>query len=148
VFAGRLIERKRLFGELHMTADLGVRGDGYDTEAALQNLTELKGHITDDFPTVRDASWKRYACIVSLTVLFATPGALLFYGAVESLWGIPPVTDGMFNSYVATAIAFFWIPFGVAVGLFLEFSFSVDRAISYETLQRANPGRWKPEQRF
>jgi hypothetical protein len=149
VFANSIDHRRSLFEELHMTADLGLRGDRYSVSAALTNMAEIRGHIEDVFAATRDYFWRRNGRYLTVGFVPFILGGLLLWGSQHGLWQLPaPDAKGVFDIYVATAIALLWIPFGVAVGLFLEFTFSVDRDLSYAELQKINPGRWKAGQRF
>lgn len=149
VFANSLAQRRLLFEELHMTADLGLRGARYSVADALTNLAEIQGHIEDAFAVARDYFWRRNGWFVIVGLGPLIVGAVLLWAAQHGLWQIPaPDAKGVFDIHVATAIALLWIPFGVAVGLFLEFAFSVDRDLTYAELQKLNPGRWRPGQRL
>jgi hypothetical protein len=149
VFEEILPTRCELFEQLHKSADLGLRGDGYSVEAALSNLAELKGLIADAFPEVRDSFWSRNFIFLLWALLPAAIGGVIYALALTGTSIVPPRSaDGVFAPMVAGALALFWIPFGVALGLFLEFSYSVDRDIPYEDLQGINPGRWRPRQRL
>ena len=81
-----------------------------------------------------------------MMVICLSGGAAVDYAAHSGAWVTPP-KPGEFN-WVTLAMAAFWIPVGVAIGLFLEFIFRVADDIPYEQLRSINPGRWKPLQRF
>jgi len=149
VFEEALPTRRDLFEQLHKSADLGLRGDGYSVEAALSNLAELKGMIADAFPAARDRFWSRNFAFLLWTLLPTALGGVVYaLSLCGSRFVPPPSQAGRFAPSVAGVLALLWIPFGVAFGLFLEFSYSVDRDIPYEDLQGINPGRWRTRQRF
>ncbi|MEJ1975053.1 MAG: hypothetical protein WDN49_02350 [Acetobacteraceae bacterium] len=149
VFDTTLDVRRQLFDELRITARLGLCGGTYSIALAEDNLDEIKGHVAAEFPTVRDALWRRNLGYVGWTLLWAMPGAALFV-AVQLGWqGLaPPQADASWPPWLAAAFALFWIPLGTAVGIFLEFSYSMDREIAFDDLLKINPGRWKPLQRL
>ena len=148
VFGEAPAERRALFEPLHKAADLGLRGNQYSVDSANSELVNVKMAIVDNFATVRDAIWKRNLWHLSLAALLALPGLFLFYAAQRGLWGVPQIENGEFPPNVAAAIATFWIPLGVAMGIFLEFSYSVDQEITFDALVTMNPGRWRPGQRL
>lgn len=148
IFSEAPAQKKSLFELLHKAADLGLRGDQYSVDSANSDLTALKAHIVDEFSTVRDAIWWGNLRFVGAAVLAAVPGFVLFYAAQRELWGVPQVQNGVFHPAIAAAIAAFWIPLGAAIGLFLEFSYSVDREMKFDDLVAINPGRWRPGQRL
>jgi hypothetical protein len=140
--------RKDFFYQLHVTADTGLRGPGYNVEQGLDNLIEVEGHVVQAFPKVRDYYWNRYALAVLFAILPFLLGAAAYYIAHEGIWGIPKPDKGEYNIIGAIGIAIFWIPVGVAIGIFLEFIYSVNRTVQFDQLININPGRWRPFQRF
>ncbi len=141
-------QRLILFEQLHKAADLGLRGDKYSVESAERDLIEVKTSIADAFSSVRDNIWRRNLWFVSVCIFWAIPGFILFYAAQRNLWNVPQLQIGVFHPAVAASIAFLWIPLGAAIGVFLEFTYSVDREISFEHLLTINPGRWRPGQQL
>ena len=73
-------------------------------------------------------------------------GGLVYYAAENGRLAPPPSES--FHRLASGLIAFFWIPFGAALGLLLEFNFRVDSTITYEQLDSINLARWEPWQRF
>jgi hypothetical protein len=148
-------QRLALFEQLHKAADLGLRGSKYSVESASRDLIEVKASVVDAFAGVRDKIWRRNLEFVVIAAVVAVPGFFLFYAAQRNLWNVPQVqTDptrpalALFHPAVAAALALLWIPLGAAVGVFLEFTYSVDREMSFEHLLGINPGRWRPGQQL
>jgi hypothetical protein len=132
-----------------------MRGNRYNVEGAARDLNEVKVSIADEFANVRDRIWFRNLSFVGGAAIAAIPGGALFYAAQNNLWNVPQVQidaahpgNFVFHPAVAAALAFLWIPLGAALGVFLEFMFSVDREISFEHLLEINPGRWRPAQQL
>jgi hypothetical protein len=132
-----------------MTAQSGLCGSDYDTETGQLNLTLTKDDIADAFPKIRDAFWNSYFKIVALCSFFLGLGCILYY-----YWIISPVfaahNQNLLRSVPAfrqMGIALFWIPFGVTIGIFLEFVFRMGENVTYDGLILINPGRWKPWKR-
>jgi hypothetical protein len=117
-----------------------MRGNRYNVEGAARDLNEVKVSIADEFANVRDRIWFRNLSFVGGAAIAAIPGGALFYAAQNNLWNVPKVQidaahpgNFVFHPAVAAALAFLWIPLGAALGVFLEFMFSVDREISFRT---------------
>jgi hypothetical protein len=145
LFPADLENRRDLFGQLHATADSGLRGTESSIEIGLDNLNEVKGSVADAFPVIREVLWRKNLTILVVTILLCLPtGAALYYNSAK--WFPPPGPEKFHWS--GLAIAALWVPLGVAIGLFLEFIFRVGDDIPYEQLRSINPGRWKPVQRF
>jgi hypothetical protein len=141
--------RKKFFEELHITADVGLVGSNFNTDTGLDNLAEVKGNIADQFPAIRTHYWRTYArYVVNSAVLLILGGLIYYLGTVGWCFGPKPAPDGDYHPLVIMAIAAFWIPVGVAIGLFLEYNSRVDTNIPYEKLQSINAARWDPFQRF
>jgi hypothetical protein len=148
-------QKLALFEQLHKAADLGLRGSKYSVESASADLIEVKASIVDAFAGVRDKIWRKNLEFVAIAAVAAVPGFVLFYAAQRNLWNVPQVeTDparpalAVFHPAVAATLALLWIPLGAAFGLFLEFTYNVDREMSFEHLLAINPGRWRPGQQF
>ena len=117
--------RKQIYDDLLATADAGLRGPNYSLEAGRANLDEVKKSIASRFPIIRNRLWKQYLkFLIILFLIFGTLGAVIYYESTVGAHEIPaPDNKGNFDQLVALAIAFFWIPVGVALGIFLEFCF-------------------------
>jgi hypothetical protein len=122
----------------------------YNIEAAWLNIAETKNEISDEFPTLRDELWKSY---LTITVCFA-----LTLGPIGCAIYYHLLINHVFSDHNTTllkqapafpqlCIALVWIPFGVAIGIFLEFVFRVSENLTYARLLAINPGRWKPWRR-
>jgi hypothetical protein len=141
--------RRRLFDELHATARLGLVGANPSIELAQENVAEIRGHLADEFPAVRDRLWRQNLVWIFRLALWALPGALLYAAVLTGYRGLSaPTGNGDWNPYIAWLLALFWIPLGTAIGVFLEFSYSVDRELTFDDIVKINPGRWQPGQRL
>jgi hypothetical protein len=60
LFRYRLESRVRLFEELHITADYGLRGGDYNLQVGWSNLSQVKASIEDAFTEIRDGIWSRH----------------------------------------------------------------------------------------
>ena len=140
--------RKKFFEDLHMAADMGLRGERFDVALGFDNLAEIKSDIADQFPAVRSYYWLRYGNMVLWCLVFLLLGGVAYYAAKKGLWGVSQADANGFPLMVALMIAALLIPVGVAIGLFLEYAFRVDTVITYERLQTINPARWDPLQRI
>jgi hypothetical protein len=149
LFADDLERRKIFFEHLHVTADTGMRGQDYSLTGGWHNIVEVKSEITHAFPVLRSKIWRSYFKTLVFMLLVPLPlGAVIYYASLNGLWGVPPPTKSNFDLFVVIMIAACWIPVGVALGIFLEFIFSVGEEISFEKLLLLNPGRWNPAQRL
>jgi hypothetical protein len=163
LFADDVKRRKRFFEELQLISETAFNGSAsYSDDIGTANIREVKYSIASEFPVVRDKLWKSYfKCLVFFTLVFGTIGGVIYCDSCDSAfvetvlaglgwhvgWNVPPPTGGIFNWYVALAISFFWIPTGVALGIFLEFVFRIGDDLSFDGIQTINPGRWNPFQR-
>jgi hypothetical protein len=149
LFADDLERRRQLFGQLHLTADTGLRGPDHNVDAGWDNLLEAKHNVAAEFPTVRSRMWGRYlVALVSISGVLGPIGAVIYYLSIVGGFGVPQPKDGVFVVSVVLGIAACWIPVGAALGIFLEFIFRIGDDVSYAQLQSLNPGRWSPFQRI
>jgi hypothetical protein len=134
---------ERFIGQLHVTADSGLRGPDCNTEIGAANLQEVKNHIADEFPAVRGKIWwSNLGLLGGAVAVCALASIILHHNSNE--WYPASVAGSIWPSLT---LAVFLIPLGVMVGLFVEFIFRVSDDIPYEQLRAINPGRWKPLQR-
>jgi hypothetical protein len=149
LFADDLERRTALFKQLHITADMGLRGNEFSLATAIDNLKQNKESIALEFPSVRSRIWRSYSIYVLISALTLAPfGAFIYFAASRGLFGLPVPVAGNFDFVIVTIIAVLWIPFGLAVGIFLEFIFRIGDDTSYEKLIAISPGRWKPSHHF
>jgi hypothetical protein len=143
-------ERKQFLKGLMTSAKAGLCGTDYDIEIGQLDLSLIQDKIADAFPMLRDALWKSYFYIVALFTLFFGPlGCILYYYLIVKhvfadhnkalLDAVPALSQ--------ICLALVWIPFGVPIGIFLEFVFRVGENVTYDGLLAINPGRWKPWRR-
>lgn len=143
-------QRRKCFDGLVKTAKVGLCGTDYDVEMGRLDLALTRNDVADDFPKLRDELWTAYVMgIVRLGLVCGGIGCLLYYelfvahafsDRYKALLDAVPVLPQI-------VIALFWIPFGVPIGIFLEFVFRVGDNITYDELLTFNPGRWKPPSR-
>lgn len=142
--------RKQFFDGLLTTAKVGLSGPDYDVETGRLNLSLTQDEIADAFPVLRDALWRSYFVIlVSFTLIFGLLGCILYYHLfVKHVFADhnKDLLDAV-PAFPQICLALLWIPFGVPIGIFLEFIFRVGEKISYDALIAMNPGRWKPWRR-
>ena len=131
--------RKGLFQALRDTADVGLVGARHSVNTGIDDLDYVKNHIADQFPVVRSYFWNQY-------LRFMAWGILLFAGGGIAYSQLP--AEGAYPLALTIVISAFWIPFGILVGLFLEYAYRVDAEIPFDKLREINPGRWDPLQRF
>jgi hypothetical protein len=135
--------RTEFFGQLHVTADSGLRGRNSSVEIGSDNLLDVKNNIADAFPAVRGRIWWwNFALLLGVIAICVTASG--FYYHAKGAWA--PAVDGA-SVWPTLQLAVFLIPLGVVVGLFVEFIFRVGDDIPYEQLRAINPGRWRPFQR-
>jgi hypothetical protein len=142
--------RKRFFELLLTTTRIGLCGPDYDVEAGRLDLALTQDEIADAFPTLRDELWKSYFTIVGLfTLIFGPLGCVLYYHLTIKHAFSDHNTDllAMMPALPQICIALVWIPFGVSLGIFLEFVFRMGENVTYDGLLAINPGRWKPWRR-
>src|SRR5712691_7617783 len=143
-------QRKEFFEGLSYAAKTGLSGSDYDIEIGRLNLGLTQDRIVDEFPKLRDALWKSYFRIVVWFGLgFGVLGCLLYYHLfVKHVFADHnrALLDAV-PAFPQVCLALVLIPFGVSVGIFLEFIFRVGEKISYDGLLAMNPGRRKPWER-
>lgn len=143
-------QRRECFDGLLKTAKVGLCGTDYDVEMGRLDLALTKDDITNDFPKLRNELWKTYVTIAArFSLLFGGLGCLLYYelfvahafsDRYKALLDAAPMLPQI-------VIALVWIPFGVPIGIFLEFVFRVGDNITYDRLLTFNSGRWEPPSR-
>jgi hypothetical protein len=151
LFATDLQKKIHFYGELHATADSGLRGSDFSIEVGRANLEDVKEEVANEFPNVRDFYWKQYlSYLIKIALVGGLIGSAIYYSASSQMWPILSRDNkGGFGAPVASLIALCWIPVGAALGVFLEFLLRMgDSDISFIQLQSINPGRWKPAQRL
>jgi hypothetical protein len=140
--------RRQFFNDLHVTADTGLRGPDYSLEQGMDNLKSVQDEIAEAFPAVRDYYWYRYGIYALFSVVLLLAGAALYYFVGDT--GNISLRDAKGQWTVAgiAVLAALWIPFGVALGIFLEYVFSIKDQITFDELSKINPARWHPFQRL
>ena len=144
---------KDYFNQLYITADTGLRCENHDVGGGRANLGQVQAEIAEAFTAIRNKYWNAHLRNLGISIASLLIGSVLYFGSVQGWWGLPqPKADqsnqGFFHLAVITGLAIFWIPFGVSLGIFLEFIFSVTRAMNFDQVKLINPGRWHPIQQF
>lgn len=158
-----LQDRLDVFSRLVDAARIGCCGPNYDLAAGKDELAAAKQALEDVGYVIRGRWFWRYTGLLALASIFCgLPGAfLLFYGIPEG-WlftaaqlkalGLQNLTiigdDKHYPLALCIMVSAFWIPFGCAVGIWLEFALRTDSGISSESLILLHPGRWNPGQRI
>ena len=132
--------RVDFFSQLHITAAC-LAGPAWSLEVAADNLQDVKDSIADAFPALRGSVWRANSIILLATALASAIAVAVAYraGALAD----HAVATGLVlpRSGILAALL---IPFGVAIGLYVEFVLRVNDDIPYEQLMAINPGRWSP----
>lgn len=133
--------KKRFFHELLLAAKSGFIDIDYNVEIGLQNLQDIKNHIADAYPQIRQPIW-----VANLEFLAGTVGCAIAASAAHLYFAgrLLPNLDKDHAFWSGLGIAVFLIPVGCAAGLFAEFLFRVNDDIPYDQLRAINPGRWNP----
>ncbi len=158
------VRRMDFLGQLHLTADTGLRGPNASVENGLLNLDEVKQNIASDFDVVRTFFyWRYFLWLLCVGIPLFLGGGVIYVCAMvraggehfpsvleQSLSWLPRIQDVSqgYPAWVILPLAATWIPAGALLGIFLEFMLRVDGEIEYDKLASINPGRWKVGQRL
>lgn len=134
---------------MHRAADRGLRGVNFDIRDGWTNADTVKREIESLFTEVRSLFFKRYLFYVfSVGLPFFVLGAMIWF-SLQLGW-----LDGFSFGRVSTEdavcwiIAFFWIPAGASICLWIEFALRTYDVLKYEQLAGLDPGRWLPWERL